>query len=78
MATFSTENKYTLGYSVSQGNETVSRLISGLNISGTTTTPEIGPTSVIVANVFYTTLTAFTTGTIGATGRWIQERAVTF
>ena len=70
--------KYTLGYSMSQGNETVSRLISGLNISSSTSTPEIGPTQITVANVLSTTLSAFSTGTLGATGRWITERAVTF
>jgi len=78
MASFANEYKYTLGYSVSQGTETASRLIAGLNISSSTSTPEIGPTMNTVANVLSTTLAAFTAGTMGATGRWIQERVVTF
>jgi len=78
MASFSNESKYTLGYSVSQGNETTSRLISGLNTGTSTATPDIGPTQSTVANVFAVTLRAFTTGTLGTTGRWIQEKAVTF
>lgn len=76
-ATFANDYKYTLGYTMTQSNETVSRLISGLNV-GNTSSPDIGPSAGTVANTLFTTLTAFSTGTFGSTGRWIQERAVTF
>ena len=78
MASFANEYKYTLGYSVSQGTETASRLIAGINTSGASSPSENGPTMNTVANVLSTTLAAFTAGTMGATGRWIQERVVTF
>lgn len=77
MSSFGSDYKYTLAYTASTPSEVSARSIAGLNVSGSTSTPEVGPTNITVVNKLYSALSTLSNGQI-SNGRWITERSVTF
>lgn len=68
--------KYSLRYTVSSGNDSLSRTISGINVGGNSDQSP-GPPRDNSINALLTTFSSFSNGTIGNV-RWITERAVTW
>lgn len=70
-------DKYSLGYTATNSNESTSRLLSGLNSgTGSSSGNAPGPVANTAITNLINTLRSFTNGSMG-NWRWIYERAVT-